>query len=289
MTMKTLLITIGVLSPLAGAQVTIFIENPGFEAQAVAPGCFALFQPQGWDPHDPMMILDGGSDVLGGLHPESGPYFPEAPEGLHVALVFLAGDVGVGEAGLSQTLGESLMPDHRYELTVEVGDIASGTGPPPCDTAGFFNLDGFPGYRVELWAGDTLVLRDDNTLASVLDDGLFATSVTSADIGDAHDGLDQALEIRLINLNQPGTGLEPGIEVDFDDVRLTRTALNACAADFDGNGEVNLGDFGVFGAAFGSAIGDANYNADADFDGSGEVNLGDFGVFGSEFGRTDCP
>ena len=65
--------------------------------------------------------------------------------------------------------------------------------------------------------------------------------------------------------------------------------VDACAgADYDGDGDVDLGDFGVFGAAFGSQPGDANYDARADFDDDGDVDLGDFGVFGGEFGRGDC-
>lgn len=280
--------TVLALCASASAQVPIAVANHGFEAQAVAPGCFAVFAIQDWDAYDPMNILDSSQDVLGGLHPESGPYFPMAPEGQVVALVFIAGDVGGGEVGISQTLGESLMAGFEYRLTVEVGDIASGTGPPPCDGAGFFNLDGFPGYRVELWAGDELVLRDDNTLAAVLDDGLFATSETAAVIDEAHPGIDETLEIRLINLNQPGTPMEPGIEVDFDDVRLVRTPVSVCAADFDSDGDVDLTDFGTFGAAFGSMTGDANYDAAADFDGDGDVDLTDFGTFGAEFGSTAC-
>jgi choice-of-anchor B domain-containing protein len=64
---------------------------------------------------------------------------------------------------------------------------------------------------------------------------------------------------------------------------------NGCASDFDGDGDVDLGDFGVFGGAFGSLVGDANYDPAADFDMDGDVDLGDFGAFGGEFGRTDCP
>ncbi|MEM1424731.1 MAG: hypothetical protein AAGH64_12110, partial [Planctomycetota bacterium] len=63
---------------------------------------------------------------------------------------------------------------------------------------------------------------------------------------------------------------------------------NSCLGDFDGDGDVDLGDFGLFGAAFNSMAGDANYFAPADFDNDGDVDLGDFGVFGSEFNRTDC-
>ncbi len=67
-----------------------------------------------------------------------------------------------------------------------------------------------------------------------------------------------------------------------------RPVGNLCSADFDNDGDVDLGDFGVFGAAFGSSTGDANFNPAADFDADGDVDLGDFGVFGSQFGRTDC-
>ncbi len=65
-------------------------------------------------------------------------------------------------------------------------------------------------------------------------------------------------------------------------------SANDCTADFDNDGDVDLGDFGVFGAAFNSMTGDMNYNAAADFDMDGDVDLGDFGVFGAQFGRTDC-
>ena len=61
-----------------------------------------------------------------------------------------------------------------------------------------------------------------------------------------------------------------------------------CLADLDSDGDVDLGDFGLFGAAFGSASGDANYDPAADLDNDGDVDLGDFGLFGAEFGRTDC-
>ena len=64
--------------------------------------------------------------------------------------------------------------------------------------------------------------------------------------------------------------------------------VSLCTTDFDMDGDVDLGDFGIFGAAFGSVAGDANYNPAADFDNDGDVDLGDFGVFGSDFGRSDC-
>ena len=66
------------------------------------------------------------------------------------------------------------------------------------------------------------------------------------------------------------------------------TPTNACLADFDNDGDVDLGDFGIFGGAFGAMLGDPSYNASADFDSDSDIDLGDFGIFGTEFGRTDC-
>ena len=51
------------------------------------------------------------------------------------------------------------------------------------------------------------------------------TSTIDVQIGASHAALGQALGIRLINLSLPGTPDAPGIEVDFDDVRLTATAV----------------------------------------------------------------
>lgn len=140
------------------------------------------------------------------------------PEGRNAALVYLAGQPGAGEAGLFQTLGATLQPSTQYTLSVAVGNIDSGTGLPPFDGFGFFNLAGFPGYRVELRAGDVLLAADDNSLQTA--DGTFATATVEATIGADHLALGQPLTIRLVNLNLPGTPDEPGIEVDFDQVLL---------------------------------------------------------------------
>lgn len=66
------------------------------------------------------------------------------------------------------------------------------------------------------------------------------------------------------------------------------TASSGCVADFDNDGDVDLGDFGVFGGAFGSVLGEPGFDDVADFDDDGDVDLGDFGVFGGQFGRADC-
>ncbi|GAB4546924.1 MAG: cytochrome c family protein [Phycisphaerales bacterium] len=61
-----------------------------------------------------------------------------------------------------------------------------------------------------------------------------------------------------------------------------------CVADIDLDGDVDLGDFGAFGAAFGTVVGQPGFDPEADLDNDGDVDLGDFGAFGAEFGRTDC-
>ena len=82
----------------------------------------------------------------------------------------------------------------------------------------------------------------------------------------------------------------PDVPGEYETLNIVPTpgSVSVCVGDFNGNGTVDLGDFGVFGSAFGSMTGDANYNPAADFNSDGTVNLGDFGTFGSEFGRDDC-
>ncbi len=131
--------------------------------------------------------------------------------------------------------------------------------------------------------------------SSTLDE-LFALYPPDADLDDIPDADDPCPDRTNPNpIDCDGNGIDDVCELDPATNDLNDNAildvcegLSACLADFDHNGAVNLGDFGVFGAAFGSSVGDANYNAAADFDNNGSVNLGDFGVFGSEFGRTDC-
>ncbi len=265
-------LTLGALLLGSGAAdagpVPIAIINPSFEANPVSPGCFAVFGPLGWQAFDPGGILDGSLDVLGGLHPQGGPYYvAPPPDGQHVAIVFLSGDTGATPAGLLQVLGATLEPNQRYTLSVGVGNIASGTGPPPCDVFGFFNLDGFPGYQVQLLAGGVIIAQDDNTLDGQLGEGEFGASIVELDVDADHPQIGQALEIRLINLNLPGSIAEPGIEVNFDDVQLTATAIaSKCSADLTGDGVLDFFDVQSFLAAFAASNEAADFNGDALFD-----------------------
>ncbi len=203
----------GFLVPaLPAAEITLI--NPGFEAQTVAAGFVVLGAPTGWTVYNPQNI-NGGSDSVGLINPTGTEHFPDgAVEGDNAAVIFMDGPA-IGEAGLQQTLAATLQSQTRYMLSVAVGNIASGTA-----NFGYFNLAGFPGYRVDLLAGGVVIASDDNSLAGSIPDGEFRPSTLTAAIGLTHPQLGQPLAIRLVNLNQPGTVEAPGIEVNFDAVRL---------------------------------------------------------------------
>ena len=202
----------------------VSIQNPSFEADFAGPASFPVLIPQGWSLHDPNSIVDQTQDAVGVVNPTDSTFFESGvPDGNNAALIFLAGDRGGGEVSLEQTLSVTLQPNTRYRLTVGVGNIASGFGAPPFDQ--FFDLDGFPGYRIQLRAGDTVIAEDNNSLAGSLEEGTFGTSEITVTIGATHADLGEALSIRLTNLNQLGTQDEPGIEVDFDHVQLDATAV----------------------------------------------------------------
>lgn len=269
----------------AGPPIPIAINNPGFEADPVSPGCFAVFSVTGWAVYDPNGI-QGGGNVVGGLYPEGGPYFPAAPQGDHVAIVYLAGSPHGSPMGLTQTLAATLRPNTRYTLSAQVGDIASGTGPPPCEVFGFFNLDGFPGYQVQLLAGGGVLAQDDNTLAATIDDGEFGLSTTQFVTSADPNQINQSLEVRLINLNIFGTPEEPGIEVDFDDVQLTVECL--ALADIDGDCDPQFSDFALFATANAGPEAEnpgvpmGQFDA-ADNDDDSDVDMHDLAAFQREF------
>jgi len=123
---------------------------------------------------------------------------------------------------MSQTLTETLQANTRYALNVGIGNIASGTA----TNGTFFDLDGFPGYRVDLSAGGTVIAQDNNSQAGLIAEGAFGNSTVTFASGAAPAQLGQPLQIRLVNLNQVDAMFpNANLEVDFDNVRLTATAV----------------------------------------------------------------
>ena len=61
-----------------------------------------------------------------------------------------------------------------------------------------------------------------------------------------------------------------------------------CLGDLNDDTYRNLTDFSIFAPAYGTQVGDPDYNPDADFNGDGFVNITDFTHFTGVYG-TPCP
>jgi hypothetical protein len=217
----------GLLTWFGQAQ-PILIANAGFESNSISPGTFAVLVPQGWTIYDPAFIVNQNENSVGVIRPLPGvEFFPAGtPEGVNGALVFLAGGQSA-EAGLRQTLTATLQANTRYRCSVQIGNIASGTSLPGSADGGgvFYDLDGFPGYRIDVLAGTTVVGSDSNSIAATIPEGEFRQTRFYFDVTNGHPQLGQLLGIRLVNLKQPGTPSAPNIEVDFDEVTLSAGAI----------------------------------------------------------------
>ena len=77
---------------------------------------------------------------------------------------------------------------------------------------------------------------------------------------------------------------DPNVKMQSDILTVLVTSSVLHKGDFDGNGCIELYDFVEFAGAFGSQIGDPNYNPVADFDDNGEIGLYDFVEFAGVFG-----
>ncbi len=170
---------------------------------------------------------DGPHYFIGTLTPTGGEFFPGgASEGNRVGLAFNyfgSPNTGSGlEYGLFQSLSETLQANTQYTLQVDIGNIASGTAV----NNDFFDLSGFPGYRVDLMAGTTVLDSDNNSLAGSIAEGAFGLSTVTFTTGATHSQLGQNLGIRLVNLNVTDPSApNADLEVDFDNVRLDATAI----------------------------------------------------------------
>lgn len=190
----------------------INVVNPSFESPTALPGQFVgsiNAAPAGWTVYNTgatnnlrfFGVINTNSTAL---------YYDPVPDGNNIGVVFLQNQTNIAEAGLRQTLtGSVLQANTRYELQVEVGNMAPNSVN--------YNFTGFPGYRVELLAGNTVVAVDNNSLLP--DEGRYLRTTVVLETGNLHANLSQTLGIRLVNLNGPG------IEVNFDDVRLDAVAV----------------------------------------------------------------
>jgi hypothetical protein len=190
---------------------SIAIVNSGFEdpdltnlPPVIGDEVFTFETPPGWQLYDPSNLIPDNRDLstsfVGVWDPSPAFFTNEAPEGNNVGAILLAQAPGSGMVGFTQTLSSTLKANVKYSLQVEVGNPGS-------------IFAGFPGYRIQLLAGGTIIAEDDNTLS--LSEGTFDTSIISFTTSANDLNIGQQLEIRLLNILD-GSGLE----VDFDDVKL---------------------------------------------------------------------
>lgn len=222
----------GIITTLNTAKAaTISLENPSFEIpeQTNQPvpgaGFFDFTTPLGWNLYDPNSLIPEnatlGTPFTGGWKP-SELFFPNIPEGEQIASIFLV-PPGGGEVGFVQNSGVLIEPKTEYILSVAVLNTPSVAG------SEFFT--GFPGYRLELLAGNTVISADNNSV--VVEEGEFKQIDLSYISSEQNPYLGEELSIRLINLNlDNGSGLDNGngIEVNFDNVQLQANSLNDSTA-----------------------------------------------------------
>lgn len=202
--------------PMAAEAAALVVTNPGFQATAAASGQFVgnmTTGPAGWGWTVSNTGPTNGNRFFGVWNPTGTPsYIPARPPGENIGVIFLDDVLGL-EARLQQVLADTLQLSTQYTLTVEVGNFRPSPGGDP------WNFAGFPGYRVDLLAGSTVLASDNNTLAPA--EGVFLTSTVSFTTGVSHPAAGQPLSIRLVNLNGPGAG----VEVNFDNVSLDAEAV----------------------------------------------------------------
>lgn len=197
-----------VLIPAVGHGVPLTVANPSFEEPETDPGTFITnAAPNNWNTYG---NINFSGRVVGVVNPnDTTLYVDEVPHGENVGVTFFLPSFTNNEAGMQQTLADTLQPHTTYTLTVAVGNMAVDATPPH----NAFNFNGFPGYRVDLLAGTTVLASDNNTLLP--GEGRFLTSTVQFTTGASHPNAGEALGIRLVNLDSAA-----GIEVNFDDVDL---------------------------------------------------------------------
>ncbi len=197
---------------------TIEIINSGFEEPSLAglepivgEEIFTFTTPPGWQLYDPQGLIPTETNLAtsypGVWNPSSAFFAEEAPEGENIGAIFLNRSPGSGVVGLSQTLADTLQANTEYTLQVAVGNPGSD----------FFA--GFPGYRLEILAGETIIAEDDNTVT--IAEGEFETVTLSFATTNQESNLGQPLQIRLLNTLE-----SDGLEVNFDDVQLSANSVS---------------------------------------------------------------
>lgn len=185
-----------------GFEDTGLVDNDG-NPKSIGDGKWTENKPiPGWE-----IIGDTDHNYYGVFNPSINYYFDEAPEGNYTAYLENYQLGNFGYMGLEQTFYMDLEAETTYYLHVDIGNTKHYTYD-DYDKEGV-SYDGFPGYKVELWKNDDLIVQDDNSKSPL--EGKFATTTLAFNAPSAGDN---EMTIRLLNI---GTD---GLEVNFDNVRI---------------------------------------------------------------------
>jgi fibronectin-binding autotransporter adhesin len=183
------------------------ILNSSFESPTVASGAFDI-RPDNWSRYN--TVLDEDYVYKPIIAPNLNYDFSSAPpQGLQVLGI---ANIDTLDKGVIQQLAANFQADSQYTLSVKVG------------SSDYLNsVAGFPGYVVQLVAGDTVIKSASGDMLSV-GLGRFITVSMTYEFDVAHAPLaGQPLKIRLLS------GGENVGEVAFDDVKLTALLANPVA------------------------------------------------------------
>lgn len=120
---------------------------------------------------------------------------------------------------------------------------------------------------------------DFTTVVLPLGSGTENDIVTTFGFTNGGDGL-QNFDLSQFQIQTSDEDANLSIEI----VRASIVEIGAIDGDFDGDGDVDIVDFGTFGQNFGLTGQPIDPPVDGDFDADGDVDIVDFGTFGQNFG-----
>lgn len=132
--------------------------------------------------------------------------------------------------------------------------------------------------RETVAAGGLAIVDETVTLAA---DGSFTFTAEWPNPGGATWNLPNTYDIK-VHVDGWLDKVTTDVAVDNDCALVTVDA--GLPGDCGPDNVVDLGDFDIFAAAFGSEVGDFNYNSLCDWDCNGVIDLGDFDLFAASFG-----
>eukprot|EP01083_Nonionella_stella_P194438 717212_1 len=209
----------------------IFIEDHGFELDNYPipdnTYLFTLSHWSKWTNGDSVLISNvwdsGATNPRGGTTFDDPIFSDGPPQGHQCAWTSTyPTHKGLGEFGIYQTLSAHITANTMYMLHLWVGNPATNTWSDSSSLPGLFVKDGFPGYRVQLLAGNEVIVEDNNT--TFIEEGHWKQSNVSVIVRPDHPDIGKQIGVRLVNKNIPNYPAYG--QVYFDNIVLEAIPLD---------------------------------------------------------------